>query len=275
MKPSEAVTIYLAIGASFGAAHIMNAQRRAGLRVWTESLLWAIVWPVAALQFLRRYQHDQSAGAFRKDAPRCAANSAERARREFEIAIEDLHRVTGDVVLALPARNSTLGILQDAIARHFELRTALANLISIKEPAPLALELCRVAGRHGDELTIAASCIHRRNCARLRAHCERSAHELIHHLAALHEITEAHALTTHDSSFAHRASAARFKLYGAAVEFLSYLDDTVAVMRVARLLDAECARLRQLENGGKVVMALYGDDGEKMRRVTSVSSAAG
>jgi hypothetical protein len=50
-----------------------------------------------------------------------------------------------------------------------------------------------------------------------------------------------------DASAATRLSASILQVYGRAVELLSLLEDVRAATSVARLLDAECARLRRLE----------------------------
>jgi hypothetical protein len=46
---------------------------------------------------------------------------------------------------------------------------------------------------------------------------------------------------------ARHASVAILRFYGQAINLLSLLEDEGAATKVARLLDAECARLRRLE----------------------------
>lgn len=110
------------------------------------------------------------------------------------------------------------------------------------------MELCRVAGRRGDDLMLAGLCIHRRNVARINAHHERARAELVHMLAEVREIVDTNSLKARTSSSSMApVSEAILKSYGRAIEMFSLLDDSGAAMSVARLLDAECARLRRLE----------------------------
>src|SRR5437588_396514 len=55
-------------------------------------------------------------------------------------------------------------------------------------PTPRELELCRIAGRAGDDLLAAGRCVHRRNVTRLLAHRERSRSELVHALADVRDL---------------------------------------------------------------------------------------
>jgi hypothetical protein len=111
------------------------------------------------------------------------------------------------------------------------------------------MELCRIAGRRGDDLLLAGRCLHRRNVARLLAHRERARSSLLHALAAVRELMDEAAARKYATAARH-ASVAILRFYGCAVNLLSLLEDEAAARATLRLLDAECARLRRLEAAG-------------------------
>jgi hypothetical protein len=125
------------------------------------------------------------------------------------------------------------------------------------------MELCRIAGRGGDDLLVAGRCVHRRNVTRLVAHRGRASSELVHALAAVRE--SAHRIDppapASDSSEQLRAAGARripadprrtsealSRALSRVAELLSLFDERAALVSVARMLDAECARGRRAES---------------------------
>jgi hypothetical protein len=116
------------------------------------------------------------------------------------------------------------------------------------------MELCRIAGRGGDDLLVAGRCVHRRNVTRLVAHRERASAELVHALAAVREsshITRPPASCRAEDLRAadpRRISEALSRALSRVVELLSLFDERSALVSVARMLDAECVRARRAES---------------------------
>ncbi len=140
---------------------------------------------------------------------------------------------------------------REAVERYVGLTLAARGLDADADAAPTAreMELCRIAGRTGDDLSNAGRCVHRRNVSRLHAHRERARAELFHALAATRETaTSRHAASAPPARA--RVAEALIRTFARAIELLSLLEDRAAVLRVARLLDAECAHLRRLETAG-------------------------
>lgn len=138
--------------------------------------------------------------------------------------------------------------IRESVERYAGLALAAIEINPDDAPGKREMELCRIAGRTGDDLLLAGLCIQRRNVARIKAHGERARAELVHLLAEVREIVDAACLNArlNPSSMA-TLSEAILKTYGRAIEMFSLLDDRGAAMSVARLLDVECARLRRLE----------------------------
>ena len=107
-------------------------------------------------------------------------------------------------------------------------------------------ELFRLAGRKGEDLLLAGRCVRRRNIRRIVLHQARSRTGLLHALAEVREIVGLVAATANAGAARH-LSVATLRFYASAFDLLSLLEDESAATSVARLLDAECARLRRLE----------------------------
>ncbi|MGB8507041.1 MAG: hypothetical protein WCD76_01420, partial [Pyrinomonadaceae bacterium] len=87
------------------------------------------------------------------------------------------------------------------------------------------------------------------NVTRLLAHRERARIELLHALAAMSETT--HGLcpsSSRSGSPAREVGETLLRTFARAIELHSLLDDWESAVGVSRLLDAECARLRQPSN---------------------------
>lgn len=253
MRLSEAITIYLAIGAPFGVSYFLRAGQQQAAR--THALLKStgalLLWPVTAAIFLflppLSILKLAEASATTKSTP--GGQRIEQAERELLAALYQVaelspsHSSKDDGALEQATREVRAGI-----ERHVELTQAAANFEADAPPSTREMELCRIAGRTGDDLLTAGRCTHRRNRARLVAHQARSRTELLHALANLREqvTSECFGSSKHIQSARH-LSVAFLKFYGHAVNLLSLLEDERAAGGAARLLDAECARLRRLE----------------------------
>jgi hypothetical protein len=137
---------------------------------------------------------------------------------------------------------------REGTEKYVGLTLALAEMKLDDAPAGREMELCRIAGREGEDLLLAGRCIHRRNVSRLVASHARARTELLHTLAAVREINGDRLNTASPLTMAaQHLSVAVLKFYGQAINLLSLLEDETAARATARLLDAECARLRKLE----------------------------
>jgi hypothetical protein len=279
MRLSEITIIYFAAAAPFGVAHFLRRPARGARRVKALSGAAgaALLWPLTVLLLLLERAGAQAdardAGAEAQDGA-FDERRIERSKRELTNALREVEDVLDEGEGEVPddgrnerrddALNTARGVGREArrfalysarecVERYVGLALACAGARKDADPSERELELCRLAGGAGDDLLLAGRCIHRRNVSRLFAHRERARAELIHALAGVREEAGRLRADTPDESFnaaARRASEPLLRALARAVELLSLLEDEEAARRVARLLDAECARLRRLEAAG-------------------------
>jgi len=259
MLLSELAIIYLATAAPFGVSRFLtrNAQGVRRSHALADCAAAALAWPLTALMLLFK-----SAKA-RADK----AKSVDESASSDEQSVENVKRSTINAIRAVEdllvkacglkseAERHTLFAACASVERYAGLALACVGLREDAAPSERELELCRITGRTGDDLLVAGRCIHRRNVSRLLAHRERARAELVHALADAGDV--AHAIYSTSRPFhspkqtggeaAKRISEALLHAFSRAIELLSRFDDRAAVVGVARLLDAECARLRRLE----------------------------
>jgi hypothetical protein len=252
MRLSEAITIYLAAGAPFGFRHFLcRCDRRAGRpRSFYGAARAALFWPLAAalLLFPRRgttaaldeKQLGEQVGRAQSKLFSSLYKLAELA--QSSLAQSSLAQSSPGAESARVER--VVRTVREAAEKYIGLTLAAAEADPEGPPGRRELELYRVAGRKGQDLLLAGRCVRRRNAARIIKHRARSRTELLHALA---EIRETACAVASDSIATHHASVATVRLYACALELLSLLKDEAAAAGVSRLLDAECARLRQLE----------------------------
>jgi hypothetical protein len=258
MLLSELIIIYLAAAAPFGVAYFL--RQPASVRR-TRSLLRAagaaLLWPLALLS--RPLVHKK----FRRVEPETATPEVSPSREQRtddarRALLSSLYR-TGDAAEEIAGANTgaTREAVRETIAAvecyvGLALAVADADEAATTTPhAPRETELCRLSGRTGDDLHIAALCHRRRNIARLLAHQADSRLELLHALAELREIFESTlAATRTDSQVAalRPLFAALLDTYLRAMTLLSLFADEQAAARIARLLDAVRARLHWIES---------------------------
>jgi hypothetical protein len=257
MLLSELIIIYLAVAAPFGVAHFL--RQRAGARR-TRSLLHAtcaaLLWPLALFSrsfVQKRFRREES----ETDAPEASLSREQRTDAARRALLSSLYRIE-DTAAAIPGASTvaTRGAVRETIAaveRYVGLAAAVADAdAAAASHAPRETELCRISGRTGDDLHLAALCHGRRNIARLHAHQADSRLELLHALAELREVFESTLAATPASTDAHGAArpllAALPEAYARAFELLSLFADERAAARVARLLEAARAQARRIES---------------------------
>jgi hypothetical protein len=252
MRLSETITIYLAAGAPFGVAcylreHPGTHRSLALLKATGVILLWPLA--MSAILFARQRRVGEAGASDQSGAEGDVGAKAEQTKRNLLTVLYELH----DLVRESYGKESeemrrTACQVRESIEKYVGLSMVVAAINPEDAPTGREMELCRIAGREGDDLLLAGRCIHRRNAARIIAHRERARREMIHALAELREIGDTDHLAVGSGAQAARLrSEAILKAYGHAINLFSLLEDEGAAMSVARLLDAECARLRRLE----------------------------
>jgi hypothetical protein len=255
MRFSEIITVYLAAGAPFCAEHFLKHGRGTNraltlLKAATAMLIWPLSLSINLLA--HRGRAPLSKDLNEEAAMECTLARALQAKERLlsslykiqELAhAEDSHAQPGERL------EQETRAISESIEKYVGLTLAASAADFNGPPDEREMELCRIAGRKGDDLLLAGRCIHRRNAAQLVSHQWRARTELLHALATVREFgVETRAAAPVDKLTARYLSVAVLKFYGHAINLLSLLEDETAAKGVARLLNAECARLRRLES---------------------------
>lgn len=280
MQLSEFITIYLAAAAPFGVTYFLRHQQRQGrARATMRATVAALAWPlnVAARLLDSRARSERTpADASMQVVPSdLAVERSERALldalRRVEEQLTETFAAAGQAsqadakVTGGEALRRVSFAARASVERYVGLASAAAAADADAPPNATETEFFRVAGREGEDLLLGARCVHRRNVARLRQHHTRARGELLHALAELRE-AGAHLpqASQAEAALARRISAGMLQVFGRAVELFSTLDDQQGALKAARLLDAECTRLRRLEAAAALADARRGtQEGEK------------
>ena len=269
MRLNDIATIYLAMAAPVGVSLFLQRQPRVGRRrALLLALVAALVWPltlammalVGAGSSLTRETTDGGADEDAADEGRI-----EHAKRALLDSLDDVEELTEHSAGApSEATRRVAFTAREAIERYVGLSLASAEASAEAAPSSREMELCRAAGRRGDDLIIAGRCTHRRNTTRLFAHRDRARSDLIHALAQVREnLPPALGADT-----LQRLSELLLRFYGRAVDLLSLLNDQRAVLGAARLLDAEGARLRSYAATARDVETARGANGGELCATT-------
>jgi hypothetical protein len=254
MRFSEIITVYLAAGAPFCAEHFLKQGRGANraltlLKAATAMLIWPLSLSINLLARRRRAPllGDSNEAAMERDLAR-ALQAKERLLSSL-YKIQELARTDGSHAQPGERLEQETRAISESIEKYVGLTLAASAADFHGPPDEREMELCRIAGRKGDDLLLAGRCIHRRNAAQLVSHQSRARKELLHALATVREFgVEMRAAAPVHKLTACYLSVAVLKFYGHAINLLSLLEDETAAKGVARLLNAECARLRRLES---------------------------
>lgn len=247
MRLSEAITIYLAAGASFG---VYNLQREhasvSRFHIFLKATRAAILWPLAAVKIL----FPPKQARLDDEAERGNALFVERIARAQRQQLASLHRVMQLMEVSSVAQRAkaerAFCVVREIVEKYVGLTLAAAESQPDAQPSEREMELCRIAGRSGEDLSLAGRCVHRRNAARLIIHQARARTELLHALAEIREVAGSSASPSNAKAARH-LSVAIVRFYVHIFNLLSLLEDETAAKGVARLIDAECWRLRRLE----------------------------
>lgn len=288
MLLSDIFIIYLAAAAPFGVSRFLSEQ--AGGAGTLPALLRgagaALAWPFTSLTRLlgragaRRdgeMKNSEGRDLFEQRVER-AKRAAVNALRAVEDSLEDAGAV-GD-----EAGRHTLYAARECVERYAGLALAAAQSSPESRPSAREMELCRIAGRGGDDLLTAGRCVHRRNVTRLVAHRERASAELVQALAgvctlartpraacgASRDLYAEEQLRADDPVRVSEAplSEALPRALSRVAELLSLLDDGATADGLARLLEAERERL-----GGAGRPRAAGVEGEEPCTTQAVPTA--
>ncbi len=251
MRLSETITIYMAAGAPFAVSYFLH-QRPANsrARLLLKSALTGFLWPLVALKFFLIREAVQKSEPAAGQALQPHEEKVEAARKSLQATIYTVQDLAaGAFGREREKLERTAYLLRESVEKYIGLSNAVAEASAGAPPDDRELELFRVAGRKGDDLLLAGSCIHRRNVARLREHHARARTELLHAFAEIGEVAGGPRVEAGGANAAasRRLSIETLGLYVRAVDLLSLLEDEAAAMSVAQLLNQECQRLRRLQ----------------------------
>ena len=268
MLLSELAIIYLATAAPFGVARFLEerTEETGASRKLLKSAAAALAWPLAAPRMIferaRAAATDERADEMRTNVERrveLVKRSAVNSLREVEDLLVDFCGAGG----LRETERHALFAARECVERYAGLSLACAEADETEAPDARELELCRIAGRAGDDLAVAGRCVHRRSVTRLLAHRERARSELIHALAGACEVTHnfhsdaggVYPRARRDGGERARVSEVMLRALARSIELMSLFDDRAAVVSAARLLDAECARNVRLARDAAVTQA--------------------
>ncbi|MDT5269028.1 MAG: hypothetical protein QOH49_1214 [Acidobacteriota bacterium] len=287
MIVSELFIIYLAAAAPFGVARFLS-EHTDGARVGAalfKAAGAALAWPFTSMpRLLRRLASLRMKETNEGHVPN------ERRVEEVKRAAVNALRLVEDLLadagaLDEESERHKLYTARECVERYAGLAVACASASADARPTRREMELCRIAGRGGDDLLVAGRCVHRRNVTRLVAHRERASTELVQALAAVREA--AHRMyppapASYSSEQLRAAGARRIpadprltsevlsRALSRVVELLSLFDERAELVSVARMLDAECERARRAESAAENV---GGNEGEEPCTTQAVPTA--
>jgi hypothetical protein len=247
MRLSETITIYLAAGAPFAVSYFLHARRDRGrAHLMLKAIAAGLLWPLAALRLVLARQPQPSP---EEVGAQLHETKLDETKRSLLAALREVSQLSSEAFgAACEKLERAACVLRDSVEKYIGLAQAAAEASEDAPPDEREMELCRVAGRRGDDLLMAGRCVHRRNVARLKEHHARARTQLLHALAEIGEAVEIELQPmAANAAAAHRLSLAILRLYGQAIDLLSLSDDASAAMRAAQLLNQECARLRRLQ----------------------------
>ena len=243
---SELFIIYLAAAAPFGVARFLSEH--AGGTGTAPALLKAagaaLSWPFTSLPRLLRHASSRSgsssANAEGAGPDGQCVEAAKRAALGALRAVEDILEDRG--ALKCETERHTLFAARECVERYAGLALASAEARPEAHPTAREMELCRIAGRGGDDLLVAGRCVHRRNVTRLVAHRERASTELVQALAAVLGLARGESAQDRaehsGGGGVNLISEALPRALSRVSELLSLFDDRATAFEVARLLDA-------------------------------------
>lgn len=269
MRLTEPVTIYLAIGASFGVSRYLSALSMAQnrLRAVVEGIVAALLWPLSAAAILMRRLRHKHRRDDSKELEERVHSRVEEASRALAVSVSKMLEVMHTrPQTAKEFIEQTLYALRESAEQYAGLAMLKANANETAQPAAHEAELARVSGRRGEDLLVAARCVHRRNVSHIKTNHQRERSRLLRKLAELCAEDDAapSGERLNDSGAKLRELAeTRLEIYLRAADLFSLLEDERAAGYTAKLIDAECLALRRLGEAEDVAATLSGHGEER------------
>jgi hypothetical protein len=258
MHLSEIITIYLAAGAPFGVHYFFQkrAQIKSALGV-LKVIGVTLCWPLIATRYFlsKRKKAIQSA----KNVP---DERLEQIRRALYASLQIIREFVGEQRIKESRRlEELLYVIRESAEKYSGLARFVDDLDERGVPSKHELEIFRVSEREGKDLSIAGQCLHRRNVRQLVKHRNHARALFVHALVETQEIAnEINSSSLINAVKARQLSEALLQLYDNAIELLSLIEDQKAVMIVARLLDKESDRLREIEAAISNEQEVFGEE---------------
>jgi hypothetical protein len=240
MRLSDAIIIYLAAAAPFCAAFFLRRAHSGGVaRALAHAALAALAWPASAFLLRRPAQpagDEHSAHAEGDDSSR----RVEQAVRALVASLGEVEWLTATAAGRSDERlRFTMFSARESVLRFAGLARAARGASVDAPPTARDLELCRLAGRTGEDLRLAGRCLHRRNVLRLLLHRDRARNEVLRALADVRRAAADARPSGHAPDAAARERAdALARLSRLAIDFFAAVGDARAVESATRLLDA-------------------------------------
>ena len=246
---SDLFIIYLAAAAPFGVSRFLSEQAGGArtLPALVRGAGAALAWPFTSLPRLvgrasrrgARAAASEGRDPFEERVER-SKRAAVNALRAVEDALEDANLIKDE------AGRFALYAAREAVERYAGLALATKGAGTEARPTAREMELCRIAGRGGDDLLTAGRCVHRRNVTRLVAHRERASAELVQALDAVRELAREPHTTPRPLHLEEqlragdlaRISEALRRARSRAVEMATLLGDGATADALSRLPDA-------------------------------------
>ena len=200
MRLNEFIIVYLATAAPVGMVSFLRHQThvsasvRTRMRALVIASIWALIWPIAIVRDLLRNRHRQAnrvskhlQDAFNDDAALTLDGDVERAERSLQASLRDVDEFVKRRFGPSADLQNAVFVARNGAERYAGLSLAVMQLNpqgnSVTAVTEREVELCRIAGRAGDDLLVAGNCVRRRNVSRLIAHHRNARTSLLHALA--------------------------------------------------------------------------------------------
>jgi hypothetical protein len=250
---SDLFIIYLAAAAPFGVSRFLSEQASGA---GTQAALLkgagaALAWPFTSLLRLVGRASRRGVRTVTSEVGDPAEQRVERAKRAAVCALRAVEDALEDArAFKDEAGRFALYAAREAVERYAGLALASEGASPEARPTAREMELCRIAGRGGNDLLTAGRCVHRRNVTRLVAHRERASTELLHALDAVRRLAREASASRRPAHFAEqlragdaaRISEALARALSRVAELLTLLGDRANADAVVRLLGAEPER---------------------------------
>jgi hypothetical protein len=235
---TELLTIYLSIGAPFGVASFLMEK---GSLHYTNSLTRAIsimlLWPFTAFNLLLTYLKSIQIKPVDGETYLSLLTETQAKLKESLSKIEEFDNNSDN--------QSSIQNLYLKMEDYIEISISYKEESGRVQPASQHIDLYRIAGRKGEDLTTASLCMKRRNISRLKRRLQQSQDELSKALDTFNkDVWLHHARECSDRTVIYRFNLVVVQLYGQIANIFLILNDKEMAQRIERLLETEMEKKR-------------------------------